>query len=139
MSNAIYSPDLLINDEVKFSLNIGKKYLLTLPPGDTYFEIEPDKGYTGITQLKLSLKSNMRYYLRIDTTLKINNSISYETYQRGFSLVVVDEKSAVAEITECCSKKTKNLIKYKKSEPASNKNNSSGGFSVDKTQNPFSH
>jgi len=139
MTNAIYSPDLLINGEEKFSLKIGRKYLLTLPPGDTAFEIEPDKNYSGITRLKLSLKPDRRYYLRIDTTLKINSSTTYEAYQRGFSLVEIDEKSAIAEISECCSKRRKNIIEHTEAKSTSDKKNSSSSFSVDKTQNPFSH
>jgi len=139
MTNAVYSPDLLVNGEVKFSLKTGNKYLLSLSPGNTTFEIEPDKNYSGITQLKLPLKLNQRYYLRIDTTLKINNSVSYEAYQRGFSLVEVDEKSALIEIAECCSQKIKNISKRTEVDSTLNKKDSGDSFSVDKTQNPFSH
>jgi len=139
MSNAMYSPDFLVNNEIKFSLKIGKKYLLKLPPVNTTFEIEPEKNYSGITQLKFPLKPNKRYYLRVDTTLKINNSISYETYQRGFTLVRVDEKSALAEIAECCAQKTKNIAKSKEVNSTPKEKNSGDSFSVDKTQNPFSH
>ncbi len=134
MANAIYSPDLLVNNEIKFSLKTGKKYLLNLPPGNTNFEIEPENNYLGITQIKLSLKPDKRYYLRVDTSLKINNSITYETYQRSFSLIEVEEKNAVVEIAECCSKK---IIEQKETEFTSDKKNSDNSFSVDKTQNPF--
>ncbi|VAW53202.1 hypothetical protein MNBD_GAMMA05-1129 [hydrothermal vent metagenome] len=136
MTNATYSPDLLVNKEVKLSLKTGNKYLLNLPLGDTNFEIEPEKNYSGITQVTLSLKPNKRYYLRIDTSLKINNSITYETYQRGFSLVEIEEKNAVAEIAECCSKKT---TEREKAKSTPDKTDSGNSFSVDKTQNPFSH
>ena len=139
MSNAILSPDLLVNDKVNFSLKIGKKYLLSLSPGNTTFEIEPEKNYSGITQLKLQLKPNKRYYLRIDTTLKLNNSTTYEAYQRGFSLVEVDEKIAVVEIAQCCSQSAKKSSKRTELESTPNNKHSGDSFSVDKTQNPFSH
>ena len=139
MANAIYSPDLLLNGEVRFSLKNGNKYLLNLPAGDTNFEIEPEKNYSGITQLKLLLEPDGRYYLRIDTTLRINNSTTYEAYQRGFSLVEVDEKEAVAEITKCCYQASKNIVRSEQAEALPEKKDSANSFSVDKTQNPFSH
>jgi len=139
MANAIYSPDLLVNDEEKFSLEIGKNYLLTLPPGDTTFEIEPEKNYSGITRLDLPIRSNKRYYLRIDTTLTINSSTSYQPYQRGFNLVKVDEESAIAEISKCCASKKKDIIEHTRNKSTFDEKNSGDGFSVDKTQNPFSH
>ena len=139
MTNAVYSPDLLINGEVRFSLKNGNKYLLNLPAGDTNFEIEPEKNYSGITQLKLTLEPGRRYYLRIDTTLKINNSPTYEAYQRGFSLVEIDEKSAVVEITECCYQATRGITSPAEAGSKPDKKDSGNSFSVDKTQNPFSH
>jgi len=138
MANAIYSPELYINGELKFNLKIGKKYLLNLLPEKYTFEIEPDRKYSGTTRLTLSLKANKLYYLRLDASLKIKNSLAYDNYQRDFSLINIDDSQAIKEITKCCSQVSKDIADNNKSELKS-ETNSNGGFSTDKTHNPFSH
>jgi len=138
MANSIYSPELYINGEMKFNLKSGKKYLVTLPPKEYTFEIEPDKKYTGTTRLTLSLKANELYYLRLDTSLKIKNSLTYKNYQRNFSLIKIDDVQAIKEITQCCSQDRGSITDKNKSE-LKLESNSGGGFSTDKTHNPFSH
>ena len=135
MANAIYSPEFYINGEMKFNLKAGKKYLITLLPNEYNFEIEPDKKYTGTTRLTLTLKANELYYLRLDTSLKIKNALTYENYQRSFNLIDIDDAQAIKEITQCCyqdiTDKNKSELKLER--------HSSDGFSTDKTHNPFSH
>ena len=41
MSNAMHSPEILINDEVKFSIKNTSKRHLTLEPGKYKIEIDP--------------------------------------------------------------------------------------------------
>jgi len=134
MANAIYSPELYINGELNFNLKIGEKYILNLLPEEYTFEIEPDKKYSGTTRLTLSLKANNLYYLRLDASLKIKNSLAYENYQRGFSLINIDDAQAIKEITKCCTQVNKGIADNNKSEKSSNE-----GFSTDKTHNPFAH
>jgi hypothetical protein len=57
MSNAIYSPDLFVNKEYKLSIKNGHKTMMRLAPGQTLFEIDPDKNYSGQTELPLVLVS----------------------------------------------------------------------------------
>ena len=137
MSNAIYSPDLFINKEYKLSIKNGHKTMMILAPGQTLFEIGPDKNYSGQTELPLVLEAGNLYFIRVDTSLKIRSTTSYEPYQRSFDLKSIDEKSAISQIEQCCL-----LHKANSDEDVSipeKENSSDDGFSVDKTQNPFSH
>ena len=142
-TNAFYSPDLYINDEFAYSIKSGKKIRLLLDAGTSVFEIEPDKNYSGVTRVSKNLQAGDTYYLRIDTSLKIQNTLGYEPYERSFSLVEVADKQAVAEISECChsaSNSNKDGESRAGSNPSASQNDDSDtGFSVDKTQNPFSH
>jgi len=137
ISNAIYSPDLYIDDELKLSIKNGKNAHFTLPPGDYKFELEPDKNYSGITSLSLNLNAGSTTFIRVDTSLKIKSAPAYEPYQRSFNLTKVDQQLAIKEIAECCiTKKTKSKTDQ---ETKTVKKQTDEGFSVDKTQNPFSH
>ena len=107
------------------------------------FEIEPDKKYAGVTRISTVLDSGETYYLRVDTALKIRNSLGYEPYERSFSLVEVTEQQAVEEISQCCHSASGNSTDD--DDPSGSKastdetGSSDTGFNVDKTQNPFSH
>ena len=137
MSNATYSPDLLVNKEYKLAIKNGRNTMMILAPGQTLFEIDPEENYTGQTELPLFLEAGNLYYIRVDTSLKIKNTTSYKPYQRSFDLKSVDEKSAISQIEQCCLSNKVNSNKYV-SIPEK-ESSSDDGFSVDKTQNPFSH
>ena len=47
MSNAIYSPDLYINDEFKLAIKNGMNTRLALAPGEYKFDINPEQDYPG--------------------------------------------------------------------------------------------
>jgi len=137
MSNAIYSPDVFVNKEYKLSIKNGHKTMMILAPGQTLFEIDPDKNYSGQTQLPLTLEAGNLYFIRLDTSLKIRSATSYEPYQRSFNLKSVDETSAISQIEQCC---LSHKVNANKDVSLPEKESSSDdGFSVDKTQNPFSH
>jgi hypothetical protein len=137
MSNAIYSPDLFVNKEYKLPIKNGHKTIMILAPGQTLFEIDPDKNYSGQTELLLILEAGNSYFIRVGTSLKIQNTTSYEPYQRSFDLKSIDEKTAISQIEQCCLSNKANA----KNDASSieQKSSSDDGFSVDKTQNPFSH
>lgn len=139
MPNAIYSPDLYVNGEPKLSLKNGQISYLQLTPGEFTFEIEPDKQYSGLTQLTLNLNAGTTTFIRVDTTLKIKSSAIYEPYQRGFNLTKVGDKSAIAQITECCLNTENKKEEAAESQPEPETTTTDDGFSVNKTQNPFSH
>lgn len=137
MSNAVYSPELYINGERKLTLKNGQNSLLTLDSGETTFEIEPDKNYSGQTRLKLNLLSGTTTFIRVDSSLMIENSASYKPYQRTFDLIKIDDKIAINQIAECCvNAGTKAKDTSESMAPAIKTDD---GFSVNKTQNPFSH
>jgi hypothetical protein len=137
MSNAIYSPDLYINDEFKLPIKNGKNTRFTLPPGHYNFALEPDKNYSGISSIALNLSAGSTCFIRIDTSLKIKSAAKYEPYQRSFNLTEVEKQLAVKEIAECCM--VENTKSKTDQETKKDIKQNDEGFSVDKTQNPFSH
>lgn len=136
VSNAIYSPDIFINGEVWLSIKNAKSRHLTLNPGQYRIEIEPDKKYAGTTSISHNLDAGKIVYLHVDTKLEIKNSVKYEPYQRSFSLIEIEAPLAITQIAECCADgSTKKTSGEQETGPEDKKDK----FSVDKTQNPFSH
>ena len=137
MANALYSPGLNINGEFKLYTKNGVNSRLPLTPGEHIFEFQAEKKYSELTPLSLNLKAGATYFIRVSTSLKVKNTTGYEPYARSFKLTRVDEQQAVKEITECCNDNNKTATN--KAEMSSTEKESGDGFSVDKTQNPFSH
>ncbi len=136
MANGLYSPGLNINDEFQLYIKNGINSRLLLSPGEHKFEFQAEKKYTKLKPLTLDLDAGSTYFIRVSTSLEVKSSATYEPYSRSFKLARIDEQQAIKEITECCldskqpaNKIDDNLTEQKQSE----------GFSVDKTQNPFSH
>jgi len=137
MANAVYSPGLNIDNEFRLYVKNGVSSRLILTPGEHLFEFQNDKNYSELKPLSLIFKAGDVYFIRVNTSLKINDTVSYEPYARRFSLTSVDEQRAVKEIATCCMDHSTRLNKEEKAAPAEKKTND--GFSIDKTQNPFSH
>ncbi len=137
MANSLYSPGLLINDEFKLYTKNGLNSRISLKPGEYVFAFQNEKKYSELSPLSLILKAGSVYFVRIDTSLKISDSAHYEPYARNFTLLQIDESQATREIAECCMNTAKKSNHEQQKKPS--KNNSSNSFSVDKTQNPFSH
>jgi len=136
MSNALYSPGINVDGEFKLYAKNGINSKLILTPGEHTFEFQDDKSYAGLLPITLTLEAGSTTYLRVGTSLKIENSVGYEPYARSFALTHADEATAIKEIAECCTDKPEHLEDKNK---ASAVDESGDGFSVDKTQNPFSH
>ncbi len=136
MSNALYSPGINVDGEFKLYTKNGINSQLILTPGVHTFEFQADKSYADLLPITLSLESGSTTYLRVDTSLKIENSVGYEPYARSFALTHTDEETAIKEITECCTAKPEQSEEKSKTTSV---DESGDGFSVDKTQNPFSH
>lgn len=136
MSNAFYSPDLYVNNEFKLSIKNSNKTRMLLKPGKTIFNLAADAHYTDSSQIELELVAGKTYYLRVSTQLKIANSSDYQPYQRSFNIKTVTDKIAQNEISDCCTSKNDSITmpEITTTEPGG-----SESFSVDKTQNPFSH
>jgi len=137
MSNALYSPGLNIDGEFKLYAKNGVSSRLSLTPGEHLFEFQADKKYSELTPLSLTLDAGAIYFIRVTTSLKVKIAAAYEPYMRSFKLTQVDEQQAVKEIASCCIDNSK--ISTDKTEIKSPEKKSGDGFSVDKTQNPFSH
>ena len=137
MANAMYSPGLTIDGEFRLYVKNATSTRLPLAPGKHVFEFQNDKNYSELKPLSLIYKAGSVYFIRVATSLKINNATSYEPYQRSFRLEVIDESLAVKEISKCCMHSNKKPDHDKKHKATGKEN--SEGFSVDKTQNPFSH
>ena len=137
MSNALYSPGINIDDEFKLYAKNGISSRLVLTPGEHKFEFQADKDFTELVPVTLSLDAGSIAYIRVSTSLKIDNSTGYKPYLRSFVLNTVDEVTAVKEIAECCTEKTEGS--KERNQAGHNEKATGDGFSVDKTQNPFSH
>ncbi len=136
MANALYSPGININGEFKLYAKNGVSSRISLEPGDYLFEFQAEKKYTKLTPLSLTLKTGTLYFIRVSTTLKVKESTGYEPYARSFSLSRVDEPQAAKEIAKCCLGSGDGTDD---TEIKASKKETGDGFSVDKTQNPFSH
>ncbi len=137
MANALYSPGINIDNTFNFYAKNSLNTKILLPPGDHIFTFQAEKKYSDLNPLSVKLEAGLIYFIRIDSSLKINNTNTYEPYLRSFKLTLVNALQARLEITECCIAKTKKNTNKTKETPTNEKYG--GGFSVDKTQNPFSH
>ncbi len=108
-----------------------------LAPGEYKFELEADKNDSALSRFSLNLSAGSTTFIRVDTSLKIKSALNYEPYQRSFKLTKVEKKLAMKEITECCM--TANIKSNTDQQTNIEKKQNEQGFSVDKTQNPFSH
>lgn len=138
MSNALYSPGLNIDGEFKLYTRNGVNSRISLPPGEHVFEFQADDTYAGLKPITLMLDAGKVYFIRVTTSLKIRSiTADYEPYTRSFKLTPVAEQLAVKEIAECCLDNS--TITKDKTETESTEKGADDSFSVDKTQNPFSH
>lgn len=137
MSNALYSPGINIDSEFKLYTRNGSNTQLSLAPGEHTFEFQAEKRYTGLSPVTLMLDAGSRTFLRVNTSLKIENSVEYKPYVRTFTFTRIEEQAAVKEITQCCLAKPEQLQNGKGTRQLDE--NTNDGFSVDKTQNPFSN
>jgi hypothetical protein len=135
MTNALYSPGLTVDDEFKLYIKNGLNSRLSLPPGEHIFRFQAEKKYADLVPVTLTMDAGEIYYIRVSTSLEVKNSVGYEPYARSFKLKQVDNQIAVKEIAECCL--DNNTGPQEKTKSTSKE--ADDGFSVDKTQNPFSH
>ncbi len=137
MTNALHSPGLTIDDEFKLYLKNGSNTRLSLNPGKHQFEFQPEKKYSKLTPVSFKLDAGNNYYIRVNTSLKLKSNEGYQPYERNFGLTQVVESLAIKEIAECCLTNDKKTNDIKIKTPDDKQTDE--GFSVDKTQSPFSH
>jgi hypothetical protein len=146
MSNAMYSPDLLIDGETRTAVKAGNKYMFRIEPGKHAITLALNDGFSGKTSFDLTALAGSAYYLRVDTGLELQQGVAgYTPYARRFDLVAVEHNLAIEQITECCSLEAKDTGKEKpehmtgETSRSPDEENTSQGFSTDKTANPFDH
>ncbi|NNJ49359.1 MAG: hypothetical protein HKP22_03220 [Gammaproteobacteria bacterium] len=137
MSNALYSPGINVDGELKLYARNGINSRLSLAPGEHTFEFQADRDYSELSPITLLLDAGSTSYLRVTTSLTIDNAVGYKPYLRSFAFTQVDEVTALKEIAGCCTAKAKTSNEKNKTDPT--EESIDDGFSVDKTQNPFSH
>jgi len=136
----MYSPELYIDDEYRAPIKSGESYHFTLSPGDYSFRLKHED-ITGNELTTEKLSAGSVYYYRVTTSLKLQDSAQYQPYQRQFTIMAMDAPQAGLEISECClkDKPAKEAADDGDTETAEDNKGADSGFSVDKTQNPFSH
>jgi len=138
MSNALYSPGLNIDGEFRLYTRNGVSSRISLPPGEHVFAFQEDNKYSDLKPITVTLDAGRIYFIRVTTSLKIKSiTADYQPYTRSFKLTPVAEQLAVKEITECCLDNSTGTSDKTEKEPGEKGNDDR--FSVDKTQNPFSH
>lgn len=150
MTNAMYTPDLLLDGETRTEVRAGNKYMFRLEPGTHRVVLDTGSGFTGATALELTALAGSAYYLRVDTSLALQQGAAgYTPYARSFDLVAVEADQAIEQITECCTDRVGNTEgdtdREKREDDPGDKasvqdaDSTPQGFSTDKTANPFSH
>ncbi len=134
-ANILYIPDLYINDEYRLPINNSNNYYLALTPGNYSFRLKHKK-FSETDSVETMLLAGSVYFLRVDSHLELKQSAKYQPYHRKFTLSIIDGLLARQQISECCIKSQHtlddtNIIKEN--------SRASPGFSIEKTQNPFSH
>jgi hypothetical protein len=140
MANMMYSPDLYINDEYRAPVKSGEHYHFTLSPGEYSLGLKHDD-IDGNGLAAETFTAGSVYYFRVTTSLKLNETANYQPYQRRFTRVAMDAPLAIEQISECCLKDKPANDKTDDDNTVTTEDNKDAdtGFSVDKTQNPFSH
>ncbi len=140
MTNWLYATKITIDNNVILPIKPGQLKHLNLKPGQHQVNLLTADEFKGKHKLKVILQSNKNYYLRIATTLDLEQNGNYKPYKRSFNLQQVSAITAIAQINKCCYSKIKpgrnKAIARKKNDTQTNKK---PAFSVDKTENPFSH
>lgn len=136
MANAIYNPQILIDNEVFESIKNGDVTKISLSPGNYILSLQiENRPEMSTTQLIETVPGQNLYY-RIQTSLKLKPGNSFKSYERKFSLAKVSAHTAASEITECC---TKPVQPVKTEAEKTGAIDQQPGFNVDRTLNPFSH
>ena len=131
-TNFMMSPKVVIDGNEKFKIESGDYRYVYLQSGKHTVGLNPTDQYITDAALTINVETGQSYYLRVKTSLKFETD---KMNTRKFWIDVVDEKGALAEIgsTEYSGPELQSS-----SEPGADGHEDKSGFSVDKTQDPFS-
>jgi hypothetical protein len=140
MANVMLSPDISIAGVDKITMVNGSYKRVYLSPGVYAVRLQAIEGVTEQVEHDLEIIKGQIHYLRVDASMKVDaGQQSYQPYKRKFELKNVPAKKAKLEMDSCTNLDVANKRKQTNSSKGGNANEDDAGFSVDKTQNPFSH
>jgi len=136
MSNAIVSPDLMIDGEKTFTLSNNSYTYKYLPAGKHIFKLDLSNRYIGKTDYELDVLTENTYFIKASTSLKFEKN---KPYTRRFDLTLIPSSIAIKEISKIPRTKENQNTKNKKrviEKPPEGVEDDQ--FSINKTRNPFS-
>ena len=131
-TNFMMSPKVVIDDSEKFNIGSGDYRYVYLPTGKHTVGLNSTDQYITDAAVTINVEAGQSYYLRVKTSLKFEAD---KMNTRKFWIDVVDEKEALAEIgsTDYSGPELQSSSGLEADE-----HEDKAGFSVDKTQDPFS-
>ena len=138
IANVMLTPDLSIPGVKKIAMANGVYKRVYLSSGVYAVRLHEIKGNTEAVEYELVMKKGKVSYLRVDASMKFEAGQSYQPYQRKFKLTNVTAKQAKLELAKCKDIDTLDNKKLVTTSEDGSASENSEGFSVKKTQNPFS-
>jgi len=130
-TNFMMSPKVVVDDHQRFGISSGDYRYVHLTEGDHIIGLNPTDQYMTDAAVALTVEANKSYYLRVSTSLKFEPD---KMNTRKFWIEEVTDDQALDEIAETeYSGPVGQAAAGQSDEPAANK-----GFTIDKTQDPFS-
>ncbi len=131
-TNFMMSPKVVIDDNEKFKIGSGDYRYVYLQTGEHRLGLNPTDQYITDDAVTINVEAGESYYLRVNTSLKFEPE---KMNTRKFWFDVVAEKEALTEIanTEYSGPE---IGQSSSAEAEGHEVNE--GFSVEKTQDPFS-
>jgi len=135
-SNAIVSPDLIIDGKKATTLSNNSYTYRDLAAGNHTFKLNLSNRYSGNTDYKLETLPSKTYFLKVNTSLKFEKN---KPYTRRFDIIQLPPDIALEEISEIPFAEDKiNSQKEKDTNNITPEGVSDDQFSINKTRNPFS-
>lgn len=132
LSNALQSPQLMLNGQAAVTVPNGEFVALPLSPGKQLLSLQlANKDLA--TVLGLQIKPQQLYFVRLHSKLSFS---AEQSWQRDFQLQQVNRATALAEMQAMLRKQHKQIVGETEAE-ADRTEDSGSRFSIQKTQNPF--
>lgn len=132
LSNALQTPQLVLNGRVEAAIPNGEFMTFSLPPGQQQLSLQLTQK-TLSTALGLQVTPRQLYFVRLKSTLGFS---AEQGWQRDFQLQQVSRATALTEMQSMLRKQHKPMDSETETEADSADDNDSR-FSIQKTQNPF--
>ena len=132
LSNALQTPELMLNGRVEAAVSNGEFITLPLPPGQQQLSLQLAQK-TLFTATGLQVKPQQLYFVRLESTLGFS---AEQGWQRDFQLRQVSRATALSEMQAMLQKQHKPVDSETETE-ADRADDNDSRFSIQKTQNPF--